>query len=541
MLTQGADDLSAIERAIVDHDFDLRPTLAVDLGLHTRDGVLPSLDAATTDRWARKADRLLTRLKEIRESDLSPARQLDRLLLELVLEGALFDLRETRELDRNPMAYLFLPTFTTYISRAYAPVDHRVESIAQILEGVPRLLLDARRRLEPILPRPFVALSIQMGEGLLEHFEEADNFASRESAGTAVRLRRARPPAEDSVRSLVESLRTDYLPRSNDDFSLGSDRFQRLLWVREGLKTAFGEVLARGREDLRRNQQRLKEIALRERSTVPRLIAQLSQDHPTPEALLSLVRTLTDEAREFVRSKTLATLPEPEICHIRESPAFARGLWTAALSGPGPFDVPVDGIYWITTVDPSWTPGQQEEWMRTLNFSMLKNTTIHEVYPGHYLESLHFRQAAKTFARKVYFSASYTEGWAHYCEQLAIEAGFDGRSIASEVAELHDAVLRDCRLIVSIGLHTQGMTLADATRFFQREARLEELHAQREAIRGTFNPEYFCYTLGKLAILEVRSKFLDSKFHGSLRSFHDALLSFGSPPIGFLDPLLQSL
>ena len=208
------------------------------------------------------------------------------------------------------------------------------------------------------------------------------------------------------------------------------------------------------------------------------------------------------------------------------------------MSSPGPFERPVDGIYWVTSVDPAWDASQTEGWMRTLNHAMLKNTTVHEVWPGHYLQSLHFHRTEQSLTRKVWFSYSFIEGWAHYCEQAVLEAGFDNRSTSAEVTQLHDALLRDCRLIVSIGMHTQGMSLADAARLLRTEAHLEEVHAQREAIRGTYNPEYFCYTLGKLAILDVRSKYLKSKFNSSAMAFHDTLLGFGTPPIGFLDSLL---
>ena len=178
--------------------------------------------------------------------------------------------------------------------------------------------------------------------------------------------------------------------------------------------------------------------------------------------------------------------------------------------------------------------------MRTLNHAMLKNTTVHEVWPGHYLQALHFRRTEQSLAQKIWFSYSFCEGWAHYCEQLAIEAGFGDGSVAAEVTQLQDALLRDGRLLASVGMHTQGMSLAQATELLRTEAHLEPIHAEREAIRGTYNPEYFCYTLGKLAILDARSKYLGPKYGSSLRAFHDALLGFGNPPIGFLDGLLAA-
>ncbi len=538
MSSQTTDRLSSLEKAVVDHVFVARPTLAAGLGLHDYDGILPDVSVASTTRWATTAKNLLDQLNEIPEADLPPTRRLDRSLLRLSLEGCLFDLEESREYDRNPMSYLFQPVLTDYIARDYAPVAERAAAIVRILNAVPSLIETARTRLERVLPRPFVTLSIEIASGLPSHFEEGESFAKTGSASLQNAVHTAREGADAAVLSFVDWLRTERLPQANEDFVLGRERFQRLLWVREGLTLSVDELLVRGRADLKRNQDRLSEIARREGLSADQLIARLNDNHPTPEELLPLVRRLTDDIREFVRKEDLVTIPEPEKCNIRETPPWAHDLWTAAMSPPGPFEKPVDGIYWVTSVDPAWTPAQKEGWMRTLNHAMLKNTTVHEVWPGHYLQALHFRKTEQSLARKVWFSYSFMEGWAHYCEQVALEAGFDGRSTNAEVTQLHDALLRNCRLVASIGMHTQGMSVDEAARLFRVEAHVEEINAQREAIRGTYNPEYFCYTLGKLAILDVRSKYLTTRYHSSMKSFHDALLGFGNPPIGFLDPLL---
>ena len=540
MAPESPDRLSSLEKEVVAHLFVARPTMASYLGLHEYDGLLPDLSVESTDRWRTTTQGFLRQLGEVRESDLAVHRRHDRNLLRLLLEGALFDLDETRELDRNPMSYLFQPDLTNYIARDYAPVADRVASIVRVLTSVPSLLETAKQRLEPVLPRPFVTLSIQIAGGLPSHFEEGESFAATGSPSLRDEVRKAREGADSAVRAFAEWLTTQRLPQATDDFALGRERFQRLLWVREGLTLPVEEVLRRGHDDLKRNRERLTQIARRERVSIDQLVTRQYDQHPSPEELLPLARRLVDEIREFVRTQELATIPEPEVCHVRETPPWARNLWTAAMSSPGPFEKPVDGIYWVTGVDPAWTPAQAEEWMRTLNHAMLKNTTVHEVWPGHYLQSLHFRKTAQSLARHVWFSYSFVEGWAHYCEQAALEAGFDDRSTSAEVTQLHDALLRDCRLIVSIGMHTQGMSVSDAARLLRTEAHLEEVHAHREAVRGTYNPEYFCYTLGKLAILDVRSKYLATKFHGSRKAFHDTLLGFGAPPIGFLDSMLAA-
>jgi uncharacterized protein (DUF885 family) len=532
------DPLAGLEHEIVEHFFALRPSMALGLGNHEYDGVLPDLSREGTDRWKQEARALLERLAAAPERELSRTRQLDRQLLRLLLEGALFDLEDARELDRNPMGYLFVPNLTDYMIRAYAPVAERVASIVRILDGTPAVFENARARLEAPLPRPFVTLSLQIAAGMASHFGEAEAFARAESAELANSVHRSRERAEVAIASFAEWLKTDQLPRANEDFVLGRERFQRLLWVREGLTTPVETVLEQGLADLRRNQDRLGEIARKEGTSVEHLLSRLNDDHPTSQELIAIARKVTEETRDFVRRQDIVTIPQPEHAEVRDTPEWAHDLWTAAMSSPGPFEKAVDGIYWVTNVDPAWTPQQKEEWMRTFNYSMIRNTTVHEVWPGHYLQSLHTRQPNQSLAQKSWFSYSFVEGWAHYCEQVALEAGFQERSANAEAAQLRDALIRDGRLVVSIQMHTQGLSVADAATFLRTEAHLEPLHAEREAIRGTYNPEYFCYTLGKLAILAVRTKYLQPKFGSSLKRFHDSLLSYGSPPIGLLDTLM---
>ncbi|MCI4347511.1 MAG: DUF885 domain-containing protein, partial [Thermoplasmata archaeon] len=314
-------------------------------------------------------------------------------------------------------------------------------------------------------------------------------------------------------------------------------------WVREGIRAPFADVLAAGRADLERNQARLQSIARSAEPPTdgPGLIARASQTHPSAGELIGRAREFVEETKMFVWEKELVTIPEPAVCRVDETPEHQRALSTASMNPPGPFDTSgEEGIYFVTPVDPAWSPTTQEEWLRSFNDSVLRNVTVHEVYPGHYLQFLHFRRSAGSQARKVYMSTGFVEGWAHYAEQLAVEQGLGAGVPEAEAAQLYDALLRDCRLIASVGLHAQGWSVADATALFEREGYCEPIVAQREAGRGTYDPVYFGYTVGKLAILDVRHKHLSSQFGGSLRAFHDRLLGFGAPPVGFLDELLRA-
>ena len=534
-----AAELDLLERAIVDHLFVLQPSYAVGLGLHEYDGRLPDLSPEGTDRWIRGADQLLARLAEIPPGKLSGTRKTDAFLLGLLLESPLFDLRSVGDLERNPMNYVGGVSLTSYISRDYAPVPQRVRAVVRTLEQAPQLLRTGRARLRGPLPKPFVDLSLAIGSGLPAHFAEAEEFAKR--ADLADEVRAAREPAEAAVAEFLTWLKEYHLPKAVPDFALGPNLYQQLLFVREGIEAPFEDIRRAGTVDLARNQRRLEEIAREAHRTIPELLEELNHVHPTAQELIPTARSYVEEIRRFVEEKELVTVPPEAQCRVEETPVWGRALSTASMNPPGPFDTTsTEGVYYVTPVDPKWTERQQEEWLRSLNVSMLRNTTVHEVYPGHYLQFLHFRRSRGSLTRKVYLSPSFVEGWAHYTEQLAIEHDIGRGDRLAEVAQIHDALLRNSRLLVSVGLHTAGMTLEAATQLFQKEAHMERLPAEREAIRGTFNPEYFCYTLGKLAILNARSRLLASTFGGNLLTFHDTLLGLGCPPVGLLDSLLES-
>ncbi|HKV89604.1 MAG TPA: DUF885 domain-containing protein, partial [Thermoplasmata archaeon] len=523
----GAKEFDRLEKDVADHFFTLQPGYAVFLGLHEYDGRLPDLSRVGTDRWVEGADRLLARLRAHPPSELPASRRTDRMLLELLLESPRFDIVESRDLDRNPMTYVGGISLTSYMVRDYAPIGERVAAIVRTLEAAPKFLEGGRRRLDATLPKPFLTLSLAIGGGLPAHFTEAEEYARKASASLGDAVRAARGPVESALAEFLARIRDEWMPKATDDFALGAERYQRLLWVREGIKTPIEELRREGEADLRRNQARLEEIAGGAANVAARFET-LFQDHPGAAELIPTAQRLVTESKEFVRSHDLATIPEPAICRVEETPTYGRALSTASMNPPGPYDTTGDeGIYYVTPVDPTWPAERQEEWLRSLNRTMLRNITVHEVFPGHYLQFLHFRHSAGSLARKVYLSPSFTEGWAHYCEQLAIEAGLENGDWRAEVAQIHDALLRDCRLLASIGLHTAGMTLEEATELFVSRAHFERLPAEREAIRGTFNPEYYCYTLGKLRILDARRKLLASRFDGSQKRFHDALLATG--------------
>ena len=322
-----------------------------------------------------------------------------------MLDGARFDLRDAQKLERNPMTYLSPLSLTPYLAREYAPAPARVEAIVHLLEGVPRTLDIARQRLVGPLPQPFVELALAIGGGLSGHFWDAEKFAT--AAGVGAPVTPVRERADTAVSTFLAWLKETELPRAVPEFALGAERFQRLLFVREGIEAPYADLERAGMADLARNQARLEEVARGEHLPVSALLSHVQHDHPSAEALLDTARGYVEECRRFVEEQALASIPGPVACRVEETPVRGRATTTASLDPPGPFDAQTaEGIYYVTLVDPSWTPEQQLEWLRTMNRPMLRNTAVHEVYPGHYLQALHFRANAGSLTRKIYQSPS---------------------------------------------------------------------------------------------------------------------------------------
>ncbi|MCI4361851.1 MAG: DUF885 domain-containing protein, partial [Thermoplasmata archaeon] len=326
-------EFDRLEQEVVDHFFELQPGYAVFLGLHQYDGRVPDLSRAGTDRWVAGADRLLARLGEVPSANLSASRALDRSLLELLIESPRFDIVESRDLERNPMSYVGGISLTSYMIRDYAPVAARVEAIVRTLEAAPKYIEDGRRRLDAVLAKPFLTLSLAIGGGLASHFDEAETFARKESATLGDRVKAARAPAEEAVREFLERIRSEWMPKATDDFALGPERYQRLLWVREGIRTPFEEIRREGEADLQRNQARLEEIAGRP-GRAAELFETLFLDHPSASELIPTAQKLVDETKTFVREHDLVSIPEPAICRVEETPSYGRALSTASMNPP---------------------------------------------------------------------------------------------------------------------------------------------------------------------------------------------------------------
>ena len=351
--------------------------------------------------------------------------------------------------------------------------------------------------------------------------------------GTAFsRFDEARAAASLGLESFVAHLRT-MLETSPLDFAIGATNFRWMLEHGEMVDLSIDRLESIGEQDLHRNLIHLRKLAtdISPEGDVVSLLQETKKNHPAASMLTAETRGTLDDIRQFVLENDLVTIPSNVACIVKETPVYMRWAF-ASMDLPGTFETTAnEAYYYVTPVDASWTEAQKDEWLSSFNYPLLKNVSVHEAYPGHYVQHLHSKNASSKLSL-VFGAYSFRDGWAHYTQEMMIEQGFGGNDQRVQAMQLIEALLRNCRFLCAIRMHTQGMTLEEAKRFFMEQAYLEPLTAEREALRSTFDPMYLNYTLGKLQIMKLREDYkarVGESF--SLKDFHDKVLSFGAPPI----------
>ena len=514
--------------------FDTYPTTAAALGLHEYDGRMQDFREPARALRAATLRGQRARLDAISTGDLGSEDAHDHTLLELAIDEELFELEQSREFERNPMAFSGPLDVSGYIKRDYAPLEQRVNALTEHLRQVPEYLDGARVTLRGPVPLPFLTTALEVYAGTIQFQEEDLRQAVRSAAPPPLldAFERANDTAVDALRRFVQHLEDAVRPHAVEEFAIGEDHFRTMLRLGEMIDLPIAHLLEIGREDLARNSARLQEVATRMAPGVKvrDVLMRLAQDHPARDRLIPEAANVLEELRAFVETEGVVSIPSQLRCRVEETPPFARWAF-AMMDTSGPFETAGESFYYVTPPDPGWTAGQTEEWLRKFDYATLRAVGIHEVYPGHYVHFLHVKQVARPL-RRVLSSYSFVEGWAHYCEEMMLETGYRTEDAHLQLAQLSEALLRNVRFLVSIEMHTRGPTQDAAARMFEAEAYMDPLPADREAVRGTFDPGYLNYTLGKLMVRKLRDDLRHEEGgRFSLRSFHNRLLQLGAPPI----------
>lgn len=516
--------------------YEVHPSLASLDGVHLHDDLLEDLSRPGIDEHVRALAGFGRRLHQIEPSLLPPLERIDHPMVASNIEARMYELEVVRSWERNPQVYA--DTIGTSLAGqalfAYAPEAERARRVVSKLRQVPRLVQAARDNIRETAGI-FVKAGLETWRGALT-FVESDlprAFSTLDDLHILGDLADTSAEAATAIKAYIDYLENDLASRAKASFRLGRERFEQKLKLEEGISLGAERLLTIALRELHTVQEEFRTLAGRLESGDPIDVwRRAKEQHPEPGRLAAVAQEQVRELEQFLQRQTVVTMPAAEPVVVAPSPDFYRWAF-ASMWTPGPFETkPSRAYYYLTDVDRTWSADRQKEHMRDFNVPTLWNISIHEVYPGHFLHYQHLRRVESKVRKSTLFApTSFVEGWAHYCEQMMMEAGFRRGDSAMRLGQLAEALVRLARVVVSIRLHCEDMSVEQGMRFFRDEAFLEEANARREAERGTFDPTYLVYSIGKLMMLKLRRDYKEqqgSKY--SLRAFHDAVLSQGSAP-----------
>ena len=514
--------------------FEFSPGDARTNGDHSYDGRLGGVGAAATAQRVRELGALATALDA---ADLHGVEErADAITLRHRIALERFELVDLESARRNPLTVLFRGTDPgPYCTHAYAPVPERAEGLDRHLEQVPAWLDAALAELGESLDEGPRDIAVGVARGLAGFFTNdlADTLPLPGHPQLRERLQAHAAAAAHACTQFATAIAGREVHPSP---ALGEDRFLAMLHAQEGVTETIAGLRALADAELSKLRAEFEEVAANVTAGgIAAAVALMEDDHSTATSLIDEAAGSLDRVRRFWLERDVVTIPDAEI-RVTPSPPYLRFV-SAAFDAAGSLAAPeVESNYIVTPVDDSMSEREATEWLRAFNRWQLENVGVHEVYPGHFVHALHARRQ-RSLVRRTGFVAGFSEGWAHYTEQLAIEQGLaDGRPLL-HLAQLQDALLRACRFRATLMLHTEGATVADATRLFMEMTGSAEFPSKREAARGTYDPMYLAYTYGKRAILGWREE-LQRTSAFTLRSFHDTMLGSGLPPLAAVRELL---
>ncbi|HZY39405.1 MAG TPA: DUF885 domain-containing protein [Mucilaginibacter sp.] len=522
-----------------------RPANGVALGYHQYDGKVTDLSKESMGKELGRLKSFDQQLAGMDSTLLSPKMFYDYRILRSAIKNEIFSFEDLGVYNKNPMTYAGAIDLSIYIKRDFAPLEDRVKSIIAIEKKIPQVFAAAKLNLADSLPKPYIETAIQIAQGSAEFWGGDMKVALKDVKNDSLMkaFNAANQTAIASANAYATWLQKVKLPKANTKYAIGEASYKKMLLYSEGITLSPEKVLEIGLAELKKQQAVFNAAAktINPNKKPVDVYHDLQKDHPAAENLIPEVRKNVEAIRRFLVDKSIVSMPAKVNLVVTETPQYARATSTASNDDPGPFEMKAtEAFYYVTPVDAKWTPQQKEDWLRQFDYYTTDNVTIHEAYPGHYTQFLHLNASSATRIEKIFGSYAYIEGWAHYCEQMMADVGYghNGDTVLAakyRLAQTGDALLRLCRLCVSIKTHCQGMKLDDATKFFMNNWYQGEKPSYQEALRGTFDPGYLFYTVGKLEFMKLRGDY--EKQEGanfSLKKFHDEVLNHGMPQIRLL-------
>jgi uncharacterized protein (DUF885 family) len=536
--------------AFVDSYFDslyaFSPTAATAAGFHRYDNRIDDLSAATMTRRVATLQAQLSRLDSLRATKLSLDDSIDGAMLDGAIRAEIQDEATIKSWQKNPMNYVALAggAVDLLMKRNFAPPAERLKSVTARLRGIPPVLAEMRTNVSNP-PREFTDLAMRIAGGSVGFFKGDVATWAKDAAGSDSAALRAFTAVNDSVADAMQSaarwLQSDLMPKSHGSFAIGATEFANKLRYDEMTDIPLDRLLAIGEADLEKNYKDFVATAQKVApgKNVHEAYAVLMNEHPSAANLIPSAKSTVEGIRKFLVDHQIVDIPSEVRPIVTETPPYARNGSFASMDTPGAYETKAtEAFYYVTPPEKDWDAKHVEEHLRLFNPSVMQLITVHEVFPGHYLQFIYAKQFP-TKTRKLIAAASNAEGWAHYAEQMMVDEGLGGGDPKIRLAQLEEALLRDCRWVVGMKEHTQGMTVEQGAKLFVDKCFQEPANGYEEARRGAYNPTYLYYTLGKLEIYKLRADYQKAKGSAfTLRDFHDQFVTQGGVPIKLIRRIL---
>ena len=510
--------------------FVSHPDFAVRAGRHEFDGKLPDWSSEGIASENKRLHSMKDRARTFADSALDERQRFERDYLVSVVEGELF-WRESAEWPfRNPYFYADGIDPDVYVSREYAPLDQRLKAYTAYAKSIPVALAQVQKNLRTPLPRSYVKIGHTSFGGLVSFYEKdvPAIFASVKDEQLQKDFREANASAITAMKGIDDWFKSQEAT-ATDNFALGAEKFSEMLKATEGVDFPLDKLQEVGRRDLDRNLAALKEACATYAAgkTLNECVEKAESNKPTGGPV-EMARKQLHDLKSFIAEKKIVSIPGTEEALVAEAPAYRR--WNFAyINIPGPYEKNLPSTYYIAPPDPAWTQAEKDAY--TPGQANLLFTSVHEVWPGHFLQFLHANRSPAKFGR-AFVGYAFAEGWAHYTEEMMWEAGLGNGSPEAHIGQLLNALLRNVRFLSAIGMHTGKMTMADSEKMFLEEGYQDPGTARQQAARGTFDPAYLNYTMGKLMIRKLRDDWTASRGgKQAWQAFHDEFLKFGGPPV----------
>jgi uncharacterized protein (DUF885 family) len=523
----------------IEDSLKANPFMAVDAGRHEFDGKAPDWSAQGIANEIARLRNARAEAEAFPAESLTPEQRFERdYLVAGVINRDLFWMDTARFPFKNPAYYIGKLDPDPYLSREYAPLEKRLAGFIGYARNIPQLAADIHANLQMPMAKSLIERGIAGFGGYAEFYKNdvPKVFASVQDADLQKQLAEATDAAAAAMNGLKAWLESQRATATND-YALGETLFTQMLKQTEDVDVPLKDLLAAGQADLDRNLQAMREACAQflPKKPITACIDKMNASKPKEGSVRGAIAQL-DELVAFVTAKKLVTIPSSQQAAVKESPPYNRGNF-AYINIPGPYEKGIVSTYFVAPPDPSWSAKERAEYIPGV--ADLLFTSVHEVWPGHYLQFQHSTRN-KSLVAGLWVGYAFAEGWAHYAEEMMWEAGLGNGEPEYHVGQLTNALLRNVRFICAIGLHTQGMTVQQCEKLFRESAFSDVGTARQQAARGTYDPAYLNYTLGKLMIRKLREDWMaahpvpagvDASSPQKWQAFHDKFLSYGGPPI----------